>query len=191
MLINCFNRLNTGGRTIASDLSDAGFLRAVLGRTVCARLLTDRRCRVLCKFARANTNIEEKKVFLHFLCSKFELVIFDFLRTLMYCAFFETDEIHYFFFFIKNKRIIVTLQRSKEMCRTREIHLRMRGILSHQDVILSLWIAPSDQVRKQICARRRPKSLLCRDRFYVIRRHLCVIARKRFCEQNFSTKFLP
>ena len=43
ILINCFNKLNTGGRTIASDLSVAAFFREVLGRRVCVRLLTDRR----------------------------------------------------------------------------------------------------------------------------------------------------
>lgn len=63
-------------------------------------------------------------------------------------------------------------------------YLRMRGILPHQDVVLSLGIAPADQVREQVRARRRPKSLFRRDRFYVIRRHLCVIARESFCENK-------
>lgn len=41
MLINCLSRLNTGGKTIASDFSGVAFFLDVLGRTVCVRLLTD------------------------------------------------------------------------------------------------------------------------------------------------------
>lgn len=52
MLINCFSRLNTGGRTIASDLSVAAFFRDVLGRTVCVRLLTDKRFLLLCNLVK-------------------------------------------------------------------------------------------------------------------------------------------
>lgn len=63
-------------------------------------------------------------------------------------------------------------------------YLRMRGILPHRDVVLSLGIAPPDQVREQIRARRRPESLFRRDRLYVVRRHLRVVARERFCENE-------
>lgn len=62
----------------------------------------------------------------------------------------------------------------------------MRCILPHQDVLVSLGVAPSDQVREQICARSRPKSLLRRDRFYIVRRYFGVIARKRFCGGHFQ-----
>ena len=54
ILINCFKRLNTGGRTIASDLSVAAFFREVLGRTVCVRLLTDRRFLLLCNLEKGD-----------------------------------------------------------------------------------------------------------------------------------------
>ena len=51
MLINCFSKLSTGGRTIVSDLSFVGFLREGRGRMVCVRLLRDSRCLVLCNIS--------------------------------------------------------------------------------------------------------------------------------------------
>lgn len=80
---------------------------------------------------------------------------------------------NFFLFFIKRKRE-----------KKRSLRSRVRGILAHQDVLLPLGIAPSDQVREQIRAGRRPESLLRRDRLYVVRRHLRVIARERFCGRD-------